>query len=100
MENNNNYTDDFIGGTYIGPLNNGKAHGYGAYKFEDGTAYVGMWSNGKSTGYFYIVDNNYISYYGIYKNGKMIRHGKQINSCTGYIKNEVTNLELKNKNPE
>jgi hypothetical protein len=59
-------------GTYKGQVENGFAHGYGSFKYFDGSQYNGNWVNGKGQYLF----NNGDKYVGDWKDGK--KHGKGI----------------------
>lgn len=62
----------FPEGEYIGEVVNGKAHGYGRIKFNNGDLYMGEWSNNCMTGIGFKNSKNYYTL-GQFYNGK--RHG-------------------------
>ncbi len=48
--NSSDFKDEIVSGTYEGNLIDGKYHGFGTYKCENGMIYSGGWNMGKRHG--------------------------------------------------
>ena len=88
---NSSYEGDFVGGlkeghatitqkngSYTGSVKNGKFHGQGQYRWNDGKTYVGAYLMDLKDGYgvFYLVDGS--RYEGYWKDGKQNGKGKVV----------------------
>lgn len=60
-------------GTFYGPLKNGKPHGYGYFKYENGDVYIGTYRNGKRDGYGNSIYANGRIDFRKYRNGKQVK---------------------------
>lgn len=67
--------EDYSNGYYVGDFRNGKRHGTGTYRWNDGDIYYGHWVNGERTGYgIYEYDDGAV-YEGGFETGRLSGYG-------------------------
>ena len=75
---------EFGNGSYEGEMKNGKFHGYGVYRWNNGCTYEGEWENGSFCGYGIYRWADGDMYDGEWKNDKRHGNGKWFNADGSY----------------